>query len=408
MTVHDVDIATAKPGTLPFWFGDSLASGVNGLEIDGVPLADIAMKYGTPIYVYSATTIRRRLAELRQALQSTGAAFGIRYAMKANRFAGFLDVIRREGDIGIDACSPREVKSALESGFAASEISVTASMLSNRDLQAFGNYGVRVNLDSMSALRRWAAVLTEKRCVGLRIDPAIGVGWGERPKLAYGNSKFGFEFDSVIDVVAYAASLGLEVNELHMHAGWGLQISAAPLLEEVFARIAALAKAIPTVKTINVGGGLAPRHREQDQPLPLSTWADLLRKHIAPTGCAIACEPGTFIAATAGVLIAEVNTREVRRSGTWIGVDAGHSINCYMAHYEIPHAIIAIARPLDPPAEPIHLAGNINEANDVFARAIAMPRLEERDLIAFYPAGAYGSSMASDHCLRGLPTEVMV
>jgi diaminopimelate decarboxylase len=162
------------------------------------------------------------------------------------------------------------------------------------------------------------------------------------------------------------------------------------------------------VRTINLGGGLCWRQRAEDEPLPLPAWADLVREHIAPTGCVVACEPGTFVAASAGVLLAEVNTVEARESGTWVGIDAGHNVNCYAAHYAIPLEIVSVARPLSPPAEPVHVAGNINEANDVFARSRRLPELCEGDLVALYPAGAYGASMASDHCLRGLPAEVLV
>jgi diaminopimelate decarboxylase len=393
---------------LPWWLGDALAAGPRGLTLDGVPLADLARRHGTPLYVYSAATVRRRLAELRGALRSTGAPFRIHYAMKANRFGPFLATIRAEGDVGIDACSPREVERALAAGFAPDEISVTSSMVSNRDLETLAGYGVHLNLDTRSALRRQAALGRGVRRVGLRIDPAVRVGWGDSPKLAYGQSKFGFEPDAVLDAAAEAASLGLEVDELHVHSGWGLQADAAPLLSGVFARLAELARALPTVRTLNVGGGLCWRQRAEDEPLAPATWAALLRQHLAPTGCTIACEPGTFVAASCGVLLAEVNTVETRRSGTWIGLDAGHNVNGYAAHYHIPHAILSVERPLDPPVDPVHVAGNINEAVDVFARSVRLPRLAEGDLVAFFPAGGYGASMASDHCMRGLPNEVMV
>ncbi len=102
------------------------------------------------------------------------------------------------------------------------------------------------------------------------------------------------------------------------------------------------------------------------------------------------------------------NTVEPRRSGLWIGVDAGHAVNVFAAHYGIPMARIPVAEPLRPATVRAHLAGNINEANDVFARDALLPALAEGDLLAFFPAGAYGASMASDHCLRGVPTEVLV
>jgi len=69
---------------------------------------------------------------------------------------------------------------------------------------------------------------------------------------------------------------------------------------------------------------------------------------------------------------------------------------------------VHLARPLDPVEASYVVAGNINESNDVFARAALLPQVEEGDLLALLPAGAYGASMASDHCLRGLPPEVMV
>ena len=112
--------------------------------------------------------------------------------------------------------------------------------------------------------------------------------------------------------------------------------------------------------------------------------------------------------ATAGVLVAEVNTVETRASGTWVGVDAGHNVNVYAAHYGIPLAIVPVHAPLAESPGPVHVAGNVNEANDVFARDLPLPAVLEGDLLAFWPAGAYGAAMASDHCLRGLPVEVVV
>ncbi len=147
------------------------------------------------------------------------------YAIKACRFAPLLQVIRSEGDVGIDASSPAEVECALAAGFAPEEISVTASMLSDRDLRRFAGHGVHLNLDTRSALRRWAALPGarpgQRRRVGLRIDPRVRVGWGDRPDFNYGDSKFGFDPDAAVSAATQATALGLEVDQLHIHAEGG-------------------------------------------------------------------------------------------------------------------------------------------------------------------------------------------
>jgi diaminopimelate decarboxylase len=92
----------------------------------GVALAEVVARHGTPLYIYSATTVLRRFAQLRAALQSTGCPFRIQYAMKANRFPPLLALVRAEQDLAMDCCSPREVERALAAGFRPEEISVTA------------------------------------------------------------------------------------------------------------------------------------------------------------------------------------------------------------------------------------------------------------------------------------------
>ncbi len=398
-----------------YWLGDALAVGPEGLTIDGVAVGPLAAEHGTPLYVYGRQTLARRFAELKAALGTTGRAFEIRYAMKSNRFGPVLDFVRTQG-VKVDCCSPREMERAKAHGFAAHELSLTAGMLSERDLEAVLRSGVRPNFDTFSVLRRWAAVLDGAgvtgagREIGLRINPEVAIGWGTEPKLAYGNSKFGFDQERVGEAAAYAASLGLTVVEVHMHVGWGLQRSAAATLKAVFERLAGFAAAIPTVTVVNVGGGLCWKHRAEDEPLPLSLWAEIVRDALAglPAHVGIACEPGTFITAASGVLVVEVNTVETRKSGTWLGVDAGHSVNVFAAHYGIPMAFIKVAEPLAVASQSVNIGGNINEANDVFARDRAMPVVAEGELLALWPAGGYGSSMASDHCLRGQPGEVLV
>ena len=213
-------------GSAPWWTGDGLACDAKGLTFGGQSVAELARAHGTPLYIYSRQILRARLARLREVLAAVGVPTRAYYAMKANRFEPLLRVIRGEGDVGIDACSPREVALALEMGFRPDEISVTASMLSNRDFDAFAGFGVQLNLDSHSALRRWGARVPPGTRVGLRMDAGIDVGYGASQKVAYGNTKFGFEHSALDSALEAARSAGLEVAALHVHCGWGMQMPA--------------------------------------------------------------------------------------------------------------------------------------------------------------------------------------
>jgi diaminopimelate decarboxylase len=404
----DLDPEAGPASSSPWWFGAPYGCGSQGLTLDGHALAAIARAHGTPLYVYSRAAVRAQVALLRRALATVEAATRVHYALKANRCPALLEVLRAEGDLGIDACSPREVEAARSAGFAPGEISVTSCMPSNRDLEAFAAHGVHVNLDSLSALRRYAARVPGGTAVGLRIDCGIEVGYASDPKLVYGNGKFGLPPESFDEGVAAARGAGLVVSTLHVHCGWGLRMEDRPQMEWIFARMAELARRLPEVEVVNVGGGLGVRRQAADRPLSVGAWTELLRRHLAPAVRTIACEPGTLLVDRAGVLVVEVNTVERRAGTTWIGVDAGHNVNVYMAHYGIPIEVVHLACPLDPVEASYAVAGNINESNDVFARAALLPRVSEGDLLALVPAGAYGASMASDHCLRGLAPEVVI
>jgi diaminopimelate decarboxylase len=393
---------------LPWWADNGVTKSASGLVLDGVSLAALAREHGTPLYVYRGSVVRRRLAEMRAALASTGLPARIYYAVKANRYRPLLELIRAERDIGIDACSPREVALALEMGFARDEISVTASMLSNRDFDQFAACGVHLNLDTRSALRRYGERVLPGTPVGLRLNPGIEVAYRRNPKLAYGNTKFGIYHEDFESALEAASAAGLTVDTLHVHCGWGMQTDAADAFECALKRLARFARQVPCLRVINVGGGLGARQQEKDEPLALESWSGAIRNCMGELECTIACEPGTFVMVHAGVLVVEVNTVEKKGETNWIGVDAGHNINILAAHYGIPFEVVHIGNPDAPPAHDYSLAGNINEGSDIFARQVALPEVQEGDLLGLLPAGAYGSSMSSDHCMRGFAREVFL
>ncbi len=167
----------------PWWQHESHDVLDDDILCDGQSLSALARTHGTPLYVYSRTNVQRRLRRMQAALQTVGVRHRIWYAMKSNRHPGVLQAVRETPGVGIDACSPREVRLALASGFAPEEISFNAGMLSSRDLSELAGSGVHCTLDTLSALRRYAAHVAPGTTVGLRFNSGVCVGYSDDPAL---------------------------------------------------------------------------------------------------------------------------------------------------------------------------------------------------------------------------------
>ncbi len=239
----------------PWWAGGTLGVGAAGLTLAGRPVADLAAQHGTPSYLYDAARVRGAVAGLRAALAPFAQA-RIYYAIKANHFGPLLDLLQSAG-IGIDACSPREVRLAQEGGV--TDISVTASSLSPTDIAALAQARVHVNFDYVPALRRYAEFVPRGTGVGLRVDAGLQAGYGERT--SYGAGKLGLAPEDVLPAAKAAEDAGLVIDTLHTHLGWGLRAEDESAFRNALATVAHLAGQLPAVTTINVGGGLGGRFR---------------------------------------------------------------------------------------------------------------------------------------------------
>ncbi len=387
----------------PWWLGGALSVGPRGLRLGSVDVVELAESLGTPAYLYDHARLRTNVARLRAAL-SRFREQRIYYALKANRFAPLVRLLRAEG-VGIDACAPAEVALARELGFRAADISVTASSLSNADLHAFAQAGVHVTLDHVGTIRRYGALVPPGTAIGLRIDPGVHAGYGARTD--YSGGKLGLASEDVAAAAIAAREANLRIDTLHMHLGWGLRAEDLPAFQRALEALSVWAGDLPAVRCINVGGGLGARLRAADQPLELEAWASAIAQRFGDD-FSVACEPGTYLVSDAGILVARVTTAWDKRGEHWVGLDCGQATNVYAAHYGLELEIVPVADPLAHARRPTNVAGNINEAGDVFARGRMLPDLHEGDLVALLPAGAYGSSMASDHCLRGSFAEHLV
>ena len=395
-----------EPGDAPFWWERPDLRPIGGrLHFAGADVADLAAQYDGPLYVYSLDRVTANLERLRGALAETGCDARVYFAMKANRYAPLLQRLAGSGHCGADICSPNELDHALACGFAASDISFTGTGVSNRDLdRLLAQPDLHINCDSIGMIRR-IGERSPGRAIGIRINPGIGTGYAGSEQLTYAGAttKFGIYSEQWRDALDMARRHDLTVRTIHFHVGCGYLNNELGRWDEALGAASDFIAEAPDVTTVNVGGGLGLPHRDSDVVLDLTRWATILRRRFHGRGLALAIEPGDYLVKDAGMLVLEVTDIERKRDTLFVSVAGGFNLHPEPVFYGLPCEPVACL-PSEIPRERwqrVTIAGNINEAGDIWARNVAMPPLAEGQFIAFLNAGGYGAAMHSNHCMRG-------
>ncbi len=392
------------------------------LYIGGVAASELAGRYGTPLYVYDASVIRRQLERVRTAFQDL--PFQPFYAMKANSNLSILRLIHEHG-FGCDAVSPGEIYLAMRAGFAPDSIWFTCSNVSDDDLRAIPDPRIVINVNSMSEIDRCLS-LDLGNPMALRVNPDVGAGHHADVITAGGSVKFGIDLAEIDSARMLVEDAGRKLVGLHAHIGSGVD-TPAPLLRSA-RQLLELAPAFRDLRWINFGGGISTPYRPGEQEFPIADYgAELTRlagAFLRARDLTAILEPGRYLVAQAGVLLARVTSRRISAGVEWVGVDTGFNHLARPSKYSAYHHILnasngesaSLRETWDPALEREELvvAGNICESGDVFTRnegaVVTRPvdRTRVGDLLAFCDAGAYGFSMASHYNARLLPAEILV
>lgn len=397
-----------------WWKRDDLAYCQGQLCLAGQDLEQLAKSAGQPIFAYSAPRLAANLERLRGAMRRLPHPSRIHYAMKANRFPPVLTCFKNLGLEGIDVCSPAELRLALQAGFRQDQISFTGTSISNSDLDCLAAHpDVWVNCDSLSMIRRLGE-RSPGRMIGLRINPRIGIGYRENEQLRYaGNAatKFGIYLDRFDEALRLAKASGLAVRGIHFHAGCGYLDQQLLVLRDVLEGARRFIDRVPNLDHVNLGGGLGIPLVESDAPLNLESWTRVIEETLADVAASIWIEPGDYLVKDAGVMVLEINTIEEKGGRQFVGVNGGFNLHVEPAFYRLPLEIVPCSLTPRPDREKVENAavvGNINEALDVFASRVNLSPVGEGDYLAFLNAGGYGSSMSSNHCMRGVFAEHLI
>ncbi len=359
---------------------------------------------GTPRYVYHLPTVRARARQL----QAVAALDRRYYAIKANPHPAILRALAAEG-FGLECVSLGEVEHVFEvlPELAPARVLFTPSFAPIGEYAAALARGVNVTVDNVELLRRWPEVFGD-RTLWLRID--LGHGDGHHRKVNTGGkeAKFGLSAQRVDEFMDVARGLGVRVTGIHAHLGSGVESSGH--WQQVVDELAGFARRIGSVEILDIGGGLPVPYSDDDEPFDLDAWAAGLAavKAVHPA-FQLAVEPGRFLVAEAGVLLAHA-TQVVEKDGVRrVGLDAGMNALLRPALYDAWHDIANLSRLEDARDLDFSVVGPICESSDVFAQRVKLPSTTAPgDVMLIADAGAYGFSMASRYNQRALPCEDII
>jgi len=382
---------SAQPQTTPVWWQQKRAQ-----------LLDL-MRERDAAYVYDAATVRAAAGNL----LSLRSVDRVLFAIKANPNAEILRAVHAAG-LSFECVSIGEVGRVLSilPNLAPERILFTPNFAPRTEYEQALQLGVHVTLDNRYPLDAWPE-LFQGRAVLLRIDTGIGRGHHQHVRTAGVDAKFGIPLEHLDDVVRLVESSGTHVIGLHAHAGSGVfDVGNWREIGELLAQIAAR---FPDVRIVDVGGGLGVPDRHGVPQLDVRALDLELREVKRKVGeVALWIEPGRYLVAAAGVLLAKVTQTKQKGSVRYVGVATGMNSLLRPALYGAHHDIANLTRIDEPADQLVHVVGPICESADFLGHDRMLQASREGDVLAIATAGAYGHAMSSHYNLRDPAEEIVI
>ncbi len=258
----------------------------------------------TPVYVYSQEIIKEQAATALSLPVPYGLT--VRYAMKANPHPDILKTMRENG-VKIDASSAYEVEKALAVGFEAGDILLTSQQLAH-NLKELVEKGICFNATSLRQLEEYGKLFPDSE-ITVRINPGIGSGHSAKTNVGGVTSSFGIWHEYIPKVHDIAKQYGLTITRLHTHIGSGTD---PDVWQQAIAISLGVARQFPNITTLNLGGGFKVARMDGEKGADMQVIGNRLSEELknfaneTTKKLKLEIEPGTFLVANAGILIAEV------------------------------------------------------------------------------------------------------
>jgi diaminopimelate decarboxylase len=386
-------------------------------DLNADNLLRLPAEFGCPVWVYDAQIVREKIAALHQ--------FDVvRFAQKACSNIHILRLMRELG-VKVDSVSLGEIERALAAGFDpkadGDAIVFTADVIDDATLARVHELQIPVNAGSVDMLEQLGQVSPGHR-VWLRVNPGFGHGHSQKTNTGGENSKHGIWYADMPAALEVLQRYNLKLVGIHMHIGSGVDYGH---LEQVCgAMVRQVLDFGQDLEAISAGGGLSIPYREGEEAIDTDhyygLWSAARDKIAAHLGhpVKLEIEPGRFLVAEAGVLVAQVRSVKEMGSRHFVLIDAGFNDLMRPSMYGSYHHITALAADgrdlINAPRVDTVVAGPLCESGDVFTQqeggkveTRALPEVKPGDYLVLHDTGAYGASMSSNYNSRPLLPEVL-
>ncbi|MFU2208009.1 diaminopimelate decarboxylase [Solidesulfovibrio sp. C21] len=380
------------------------------LYAEDVPVSTLVAAYGTPLYIYSAATLRRHFEAFDSAFD--GLPHLTCFSVKANSNLAVLRTLGAMG-AGVDIVSGGELYRALTAGIDPAKIVYSGVGKRGSEIEeALGAGILMFNVESMGELERISAIasrLGKKASVSLRINPDVDPK--THPYISTGLKKNKFGLDMETSLAAYGRAMELPgVTPVGIDCHIGSQLTSIDPFLEALDKILAFREKLVTMgvplRYLDLGGGLGIQYNEEEPPHP-HEFGQALTKALGDLPLTLILEPGRVIVGNAGILVTEVVYTKKTPSKDFVIVDAAMNDLIRPSLYDSYHAIREV-RPAEREMLNVDVVGPICESGDFLARDRELPSVAPGEYLAVYSAGAYGFTMSSNYNSRPRAAEVLV
>lgn len=382
----------------------------NILHAENISIPELANEYGTPLYVYSAATLRRHFEAFDSAF--TGLDHMTCYSVKANSNLSVLKLLAEQG-AGMDIVSGGELFRALKAGVPANKIVYSGVGKKAYEIaEALKADILMFNVESVAEMHKInevASSMGKTAHISFRINPDVDPQTHPYISTGMKKNKFGLDMETAKEAYKTAKDLS-NISPVGMDCHIGSQLTTIEPFLEALDKLLAFREELHQmgveIEHLDLGGGLGITYDAETPPHP-KEFGEALSKALAGKNLKVILEPGRVIAGNAGILVTEVIYTKKTPTKDFLIVDAAMNDLVRPSLYQSHHTIDEVVKN-DRPEVDYDVVGPICESGDFLAKDRKLPEIKQGELLAVYSAGAYGFTMSSNYNSRLRAAEIIV